>query len=103
MVKIFDSDNFAVTASKIWNDFEVFQSCTIKGFVEIWSEEIQPKGYLVVEELRRLDMRDNTKFDGRRRRRKKVILPNTVGGQVAHKIFKYKSDENQTYVIWRIQ
>lgn len=91
------------SAGIIFEHFIIGQSCTITGYIEredgFWS-----KGELVIEELKRLDLLNNCNQDTKGKfRRKRKILPDTIGGYVAQKIFKFKITELTKYTIWRIQ
>lgn len=107
MVKIFETDNYIEIAMKIFDDFDINQSCCIRGFV-LDGEELIPKGNLVLENLRLIDERENTSkrtHDGRRRRIHKMPK-DTIGGYLAHKIFKHKTETREDGIvvsIWRIQ
>ena len=102
MTKIENSMSAEKIAGIIFSEFEVNQSCTIYG----WQETL-PKGLITVEWLRKLDVLENWEAckDGRMRRKRK-LLPNSVGGYVASKIFKYHEDMRDgklVYQIWRFQ
>lgn len=104
--RVLESDNYMIMAEKIYTVFEVLQSCTISGWV-VGEEDLWEKGQMVCDELRKLDMRDNVKTpkEGRPSRRRKII-PDSIGGYLAHKIFKYKRvvvDNKPKWTIWRIQ
>lgn len=98
-------------ANKIFTKFEVGQSCTITGFVEMPDGLLEAKGKVVLAEIDRLDKAHNfgnntgARYkDGIRRRR--VKLDNVVGDSIAHKAFKWDKREvdNQIRIsIWRIQ
>lgn len=90
-------------AKIIFDDFNVSQSVTIKGFL-VYGEDVVPKGEQVLNNLREMDKFTN--LDKKTGRRKRVILPNTIGGWVAQKCFKWKQEiRNKQIVImiWRIQ
>lgn len=111
MTQIYDNDTWRQISKKIFELFEVNQSCSIYGY-EIIGNEVYPKGELVVKELIRLDREENVCVSslGKNSRRRK-ILPDSIGGYVAHKIFRFKKfniNDEQTgkqikYVIWRVQ
>lgn len=107
MARVYDTDDYLDVAKKIFNEFEVGQSCTVKGVViDEDNKEIFTKGEMVLKELRRLDSLVNVSItEGGRLRRKRKILPNSIGGYVAHKIFKWAILEGslEYYNIWRIQ
>src|SRR5574337_186005 len=102
--RIYESDTFAEAAYKIYNFFEVNQSCTVRGFVvDEEKEEVTPKGKKILEMLEYHDTQDNIDTKGRRKRKK---LPNSIGGYVASKIFRYEErilDKKIIYLIWRVQ
>lgn len=94
-------------ADAIFYKFEINQSCLIKGFV-MDGEQLFPKGDVVLEMLERIDskqnMMENGQASGMRRKRKK--LPDSIGGYVAHKIFRFKKetiDREYRVTIWRVQ
>lgn len=106
---IFNGNETAVEiAEYIFMKFEVGQSTAIRGFTcKVGSDEKMPKGELVLEFLKEHDRRFNvTHKDGKKPRRKRVMLPNTIGGYVAQKIFKWEQrimDNMIIISIWRIQ
>lgn len=92
----------------LFRDFDVMQSMTIKGFVTDENRRIERKGQLVLDELEAMDSKafNCTKKSDGRPRRKRVKPPNTIGGYVAQKIWKYKHDiidQIPRTIIWRIQ
>lgn len=102
-----DEDSIQDIARKIFNDFELNQSCTVRGFIE-QDDELIPKGLMVVKELERLDVAKNwyTAPGESRKRRKRLKLANTIGGFVAQKIFRYEQkivNKDMRYSFWRIQ
>lgn len=112
MIQIYDTDTWKETADKIWSDsFEVNMSCSIYG-IEIIDGKAIAKGELVVNELRRLDAKENISVGvSGKKSRKRKILPDSIGGYVAHKIFRFKhvtiTDDVKggtiKYNIWRTQ
>lgn len=103
--RILDSDSIYTIAEKIFNWFEVNQSCTIEGYIQ-GTYSVTIRGMEVMKEIERLDIFVNTQLKNGKPRRKRVILPNSVGGYVAQKIFKYKKGvrDGIDYVsIWRYQ
>lgn len=102
MVQILSTDTYYEMAKKIYYQFEVGQSCTIKGF--IWRKELPyAKGSGVLEELERMDKEEHTNIEGRRKR---VKPKHTVGGYAKDKMFKYKRETRNgilMYTIWRLQ
>ena len=105
-VRIFEEDTWKEMANKIYDDFEVFQNCSVNGFLYDAGGRPHIKGELVCNELRRMDSLDNVREHGKRSIRKSKRLPNSIGGFVAHKMFRYEKveDDNQIkYRIWRVQ
>jgi len=111
-IEIYDTDTWKQVADKIWSDgFQTNQSCSIYG-IELINGKAVAKGELVVEELRRLDKEENVMVgqSGKKSRRRK-ILPDSIGGYVAHKIFRFKYNiiidevkgNTVKYNIWRVQ
>lgn len=109
MIQIYDTDTVKECADKIFNHFEVGQSCSIYGVEVIETpDRWKPfaKGELVWKELEVLDFAENTvRRKGKKNARKRKLLPNSIGGYVAHKIFQHKhyGGDNPKYVIWRVQ
>ena len=99
-------DNFSVIAHKIFNYFAVNQSTTIVGWFDT-GESFEKLGDMVLDEIRVLDKAENVvrnRANGSRRKRK--LLPNSIGGYVAHKIFRYKYETINSkphITIWRVQ
>ena len=97
----------AEIAKEIFYTFEVNQSVTISGFIEDEHDmTVITKGEQVLKCLKDLDTAENYGYEGRKMRRKRVMLENTIGGFVAQKIFKYKNEKrgnNIAYIIWRLQ
>lgn len=98
----------AMIALAIFHEFDNLQSCTITGFVQLDNGRLERKGDTVLRELEMLDSKHNyqpEKID-KRPRRKRYKPPNTIGGYVAQKIWKYRHEvvgnEPKTH-IWRIQ
>lgn len=94
-------------AEHIYKKFEIGNSCTIKGFI-IQGEDVISKGDLVLEELTLMDKLDNTNtpIGDKRPRRKRVQVPDSIGGYVAQKIFKFEKriiDNTPRVTIWRMQ
>ena len=86
----------------IYRKFEVGQSCSIRGmYGDI------PLGQVVINRIRDIDLIENTDLRTNGQRRRKIkIPPNSVGGYVAHKIFKWAVVYNEgipKYTIWRYQ
>lgn len=111
MFRIYDSDSWKETAKKIYNDMPVGVSCSVQGMIEEVSDEgkllsVKSKAELVIAELRRLDRLENLRSMGKKMTRKRVVLPDSIGGYVAHKIFRFSHkivDSDVRYTIWRVQ
>lgn len=103
-VEIYDTDTSFETATKIFNSFELHQSCSVIGLVIITEDqEVIPKGEAVIRYLRDL-------FDAKKENEKgrpKMSYKNAVGGKPAEKIFKWKIGETENkipkYDFWRAQ
>jgi hypothetical protein len=98
-----DAEEMAYT---IFYSMKVMQSCKITG-IELDKGRWKPKGEIVCDLLWQYDRTLNTKSrgatEGPRIKRKP---PNSIGGYLADKIFRWKIDilENDVkYTIWRIQ
>ena len=105
MTRVFHEDSVKETARKIYHEFEVNQSCTVIG-LEFDGEKVICKGEEVCKELRRLDTLENVRPMGKKMTRRRKSLPNSIGGYVAHKIFRYDKvtvDSDIRYTIWRVQ
>lgn len=111
MVKIYEHESPEEIAKKIYDNFEVFASCSILGYWDIGNTKMHPKGDLVCDELKRLDRVDNTKpvrGKGDKLVRTRRKPSNSIGGYLAQKIFRYEKTEMAEnpyikYTIWRIQ
>lgn len=102
--RVYENDTVAEIASKIFNLFEVNQSCKVDGFIEEFGY-MEIRGELVMKEIDRLDKEMNYEPGGKRRKRRPKA-ENIVGGEWAHKMFRFqKTFPNNTvrYTIWRIQ
>lgn len=108
---IYEGETIQEIAHKIFYNFQVGQNCTVTGFTTThrWgAEHVVAKGEMVKKELEDLDRRENCyrpAGDKRLRRRRKVI-PDSIGGYAAQKIFKYKVMEMERtvkWMFWRIQ
>ncbi len=103
--RIYETDSYIEIAEKIFNNFEIGTSCCVRGTL-VNGEEVVSKGEYVLLHLRHLDSTQNisTPRGDKRPRRKRVMLPDSIGGYVAQKIFKFKIDDNGLKVtVWRIQ
>jgi len=106
MVRIYDTDTLHEMASKIYDKFEVMQSFSISGFVNT-GEKLEPKGKIVLDYIDRLYKTDNVMItsDGKEKKKYK-FEKDSVGGPIAHKIFKWNVrvvDKEPRYTIWRLQ
>lgn len=104
-IKIYDIDSINEIARKIYYHFEINQSCTIWG-IEAYQDAAVPKGQLIVDEIRRIYAEENMRRQGTKIIRVRKYVENSVGGELAHKIFKWqmnKIDNDVRYTIWRIQ
>lgn len=107
-VRILPEDNYVDVAQKIFNHFKLNQSCIVFGFVkDEEKKQLYDKGNMVLELLREYDAKHNTTNNGDGRiRRKRKIIPNSIGGYVAQKIFCYEQvvhDGIPKTRIWRVQ
>jgi hypothetical protein len=107
-IKIYDTDTVQDIARKIYEDFDVMASCSIYGFVMHELEhKLIPKGELVIEELRRMDEKENMGIGAAGGRyRKYKYRKDSVGGPIAHKIFTWEKrvvESEPRYTIWRYQ
>ncbi len=109
MVVILHEDTVHQIAYKIFEGFELHQSCTITGY--LLDEErklVLYKGEEVLRVLRKMDEDVNTNRPSgdKRIRRRRIVLPDSIGGYVAQKIFRYKKtvlDDEHRWSIWRVQ
>lgn len=104
-IKIYDTEQPDAIARKIWNNFEVHQSCTIYGFYRD-GEELIPKGEAILRILRALYEVDHCWDKAGKQFRKYQWKANSVGGPIAHKIFTWEKrvvDNEVRYTIWRFQ
>jgi hypothetical protein len=95
------TDDVTAIADKIFELFEINQSCKVEGTV-IMKGRLVEKGRAVLDRLQLLDEITNT-YNGKRKRTRPE---NSVGGYEAHKIFKYQRrivDDEIRYTIWRHQ
>lgn len=104
--RIYEYESFEEMAKKIFFHFEINQSCTVSGYEEIEGGRLVAKGEQVIAELERLDNKHNMTTEGKVMRRKRAKPIHSIGGYVAHKIWKYRQrivDSQVKYDIWRIQ
>jgi hypothetical protein len=100
--RIYETDDYLTIGDKVYNSFEVNQSCTVKGFI-LDGEDVIPKGKLVLQHIERLDVAEHYNKQGRRKR---VKPANSIGDYVAGKIFCYEErikDKKIIFLIWRKQ
>jgi hypothetical protein len=105
-IVVYEDDDVQTMANKIFNYFEVNQSCKVTGFImnEQW-RRLEPKGELVCDEIERLDKLENC-IVGEVIRRKNKKFPNSIGGYKSQKAFCWKKvivDDEIKYTIWRVQ
>lgn len=102
--RIYAEDQYWEVAQKIYDDLEVNQSCVITGFITLDDEEVYTKGELVIKELTKLYY-DNAMYNngGGRMRMKQRRIPGSIGGYVAHKIWRFQITDKTKYTIWRVQ
>lgn len=108
IVTIDQNDSVTVMADKIFNHFLVTQSCTIRGFEKDLDDNVELKGEKVLEMLREMDRKQNYIWTNQKKgisRRRRFIPADSIGGYLAHKIFKfrYESVGQHCVTIWRIQ
>ncbi len=105
-VNLKSTDEAIKIATIIFNEFELMQSCSVKGYIMHGDEPVL-KGDLVLDYIREMDKKVNFDKVGRDKlRRKRVLLDDCIGGYVKHKIFKFKHEEIEgkpAVTIWRIQ
>ena len=103
MIRILEIDDYLTMATKIYFNFEVNQSCTVRGFIKFEDGDVKPKGEMVLDQIRLFDTADNVDKHGRRKRKK---VENSIGDFVASKIFCFDKrihDKKIIYQIWRKQ
>lgn len=102
---IYIEDDYMTIARKIFELFDIGDIVQVVGYVTIDNVEgtVLAKGECVCEELYNLDKRMNVRPGGNR---KQVKPEKSIGGFIAHKIFKYRiviNEGNPIYTIWRFQ
>ncbi len=106
-VRILETDSETEIAMKIFGDFVVNQSCTIKGYCHVGTR-VELKGEEVLKILEQMDRETNcyvSTVDGRPRR-KRARPDNTIGGWEAQKMFRFSHGTRDAVPftnIWRIQ
>ncbi len=101
--RIYAEDSVEVTAQKIFDGFILGQSCTIEGWTDTAGLS---KGQAVLDRLTRLDRTNNMRQQGKKMARTYIYPKDSVGGSLAHKIFRYKKIpkfDEVVYQIWRMQ
>lgn len=104
-IKIYDTEKPEDIARKIYEQFDVHQSCTIMGFYK-GEEDLIPKGKVVMDIIEMLYSLEFCRDKGGKQYRVYSYKPNSVGGPIAHKIFTWdkKIINNEIrYTIWRVQ
>ncbi len=92
-------------------DWEIGMSCALTGFIADADSDtgFSPKGKLVIKELQNLY---NEKYlragykDGKQKVRARNHYTNSIGGAIAHPIWRYKEEivnDKIKYTIWRVQ
>lgn len=102
--RVYDTDIVEDIAKKIFYKFEVNQSCAVTG-LDFDEQTRRPlaRGELVLSELKRLDRLENYSGSGARKSKK---IPDSIGGPLAQKIFRFKKvivDEVPKFTFWRVQ
>lgn len=107
ITRVYESDSFDEMARKIYNNFEIGQSCSITGFLMNITDPV-PKGLMVVQEIERMDKYNNMHCNSRDRkwRRRRVKPEDSIGDYTAQKQWRFKKtviDNKIKYDIWRTQ
>lgn len=117
MVRIFEDDSVNEIARKIFEDFKVFDSCTITGFVMLnengmitkdknLASDVIEKGDAVWQQLKKLDKFKYMQIYGKKLTRIRTYVPNSIGGFVSQPIFRHnrrKDGDTIKWAIWRHQ
>lgn len=93
-------------AHRIFHHFELLDSCTVYDFDYDIDGELYERGEIVKKHLERLDSFHNLKPGGEKMVRKRHRPKNSIGGWVAHKIFKYQrvlDGGRPKWTFWRFQ
>lgn len=108
--RLLQTDSWQEMAKKIYENFEVLQSCSVSGFIceeekrltGLKRDEVFAKGQVVWDEITRMDREENFTKAGRRKRR---YLPMSNGAEIANKLFRYSIVNNPVpkWTIWRVQ
>lgn len=104
MVRIDDMDTARDMAEKIYNNFKVGDFYVVKGWV-IKGETLVDKGENVITWIQYFYEQEHYKPSGRERIFK-YEYKKTIGGPLAHPIFKWERtirDKEPHYQIWRAQ
>jgi hypothetical protein len=102
LTRIYKTDDYLLMARKIYDGFDINQSCTVTGEVAD-GEKIYEKGRLVVDELRRIDRVDNCVVRDGKWSRRNIKIPDSIGGYEVQKAFRFVRREDGSWVIWRVQ
>jgi hypothetical protein len=113
MIDITQNETHIEAAMKIWKFMEIGECVEICGFSKRFESSSvrgskytsRENGKLVLSELERLYLWNHS-LHGKGKVVKTVRPPWSVGGTLAHKIFRYKrlaTDEEIKWYIWRIQ
>lgn len=106
-VRIYENDTIHDTAMKIYNGFEVNQSCTLPYAKAVEVLNIVHQLYwsdFGAGDYGKATVREHGKRVSESAKRKLEYLPDSIGGPVAHKIFRYVIvGEREKIVIWRFQ
>lgn len=107
MCKIYDTDTVYDIARKIFNEFDIGAMCRVSGFfMDEKANILRPKGEIVIEQLKDMDLGVNCKKYTNGIQRKYVYKKNSIGGPISHKIFtweKHVVDNEVRITIWRFQ
>lgn len=106
MANVYQSDSCIQVARKIYENFDVGESCVITGFIIQLGDSVT-RGELILKEIERMDMDENIRFiSGAKKQRKYVYKKGSIGGPISQKIFTFEKrivDSEVRYTIWRFQ
>ena len=101
------NDTPKIIAEKIFYGFVINQAYSVVGYEKDKDDNVEAKGDVVLRILTEIDSKQSmNKHTGERLIRKRKKLPNSIGGYVRQKIFRYKHESfgGKPYVtIWRYQ
>lgn len=101
-----ENDTIEQITKKLYNDFSLHQSFSIRGLSQS-GDKIIDRGEELIHQLKLLDRRNNWMKDKSGKERiKRKPLKNSIGGPQANKMFQYKieiRDNIKITTIWRIQ